>query len=85
MDDGMVKLTAEQIAKAVKQVGDERDALRWLCGNIIATLMLPQNQKHLTPMLARLATRWREQFVKTTDERHLETTPPYALEEDAPG
>ena len=74
---------AAKLCAEIKAMEDELDCLRWLCGVMLATLMLPANQPHLPPVLRTIAKTWQAQFTTATPNGMFKTATPYALQDEA--
>ena len=62
-DNGSVELP-HPLLVPVRRALDQRDALAHLCGEMLATIMLPHNQEHQIKELANEVDKWRAAYRK---------------------
>jgi hypothetical protein len=58
-----------QLSAAVAKLETQYNSLRVLCGNMVATLTLEQNQTAMPEMLQGLAAGWREHYLSIVGTR----------------
>ena len=57
----------DTLAEMVQEVVDQRNTLEFLCGEMVATLNLPENKDKFPPELLEIAKRWEKRFDEYTN------------------
>lgn len=55
-------MSVDKLCAEIKALEEEREALRTLCGVMIATLSIEANQEVMPPALIDMANRWERRF-----------------------